>query len=116
MARSLRSWPPASSTSWLPAAARLSRLAGKAIEAAGETAGEMAEDQFQRQLLDRLGQSEAELTRLGQLLEYLTGPLVKVCDKAAAFADQADDLPDIIGRAIAADPSLAPGAAPDREH
>jgi len=90
-----------------PGSGALVEMAGNALDAASETAEEVADDQFRRQLLDRLGQSEAELTRLGQLLEYLTGPLVKVCDKAAAFADQADDLPDIIGRAIAADPSLA---------
>ena len=81
-------------------------MAGQAIDAASNLADEAARDHFERHLFERLNQSEAELARLGQLLEYLTGPLAAVCDKAAAFVDQAEDLPDIIGRAIAADPSL----------
>jgi serine/threonine protein kinase len=89
-----------------PGSGTLVEMAGKALDAASASADKIARENWERELLARLGQSEAELTRLGQLLEFLTGPLAVVCDKATAFADQADDLPDIIGRAIAADPSL----------
>jgi predicted Ser/Thr protein kinase len=86
-----------------PGSGSLVELAGLAIDAAEQ----INRDDWERQVLARLGQSEAELARLGQLLEYLNGPLAAVCDKAAAFADQPADLPEIVQRAIAADPSLS---------
>jgi serine/threonine protein kinase len=89
-----------------PGSGTLVDLAGQAIEAASHAAEELVEEQFRRELLARVKQNEAELARLGQLLEFLVGPLAKVCDKAASFADQPEDLPDIVSRAIAADPSL----------
>jgi hypothetical protein len=90
-----------------PGSGALVELAGRAIDAASESAEQIARADWERQVLARLGQSEAELARLAQLLEYLTGPLAAICDKAAAFADQPADLPEIIQRAIAANPSLS---------
>jgi TPR repeat protein/predicted Ser/Thr protein kinase len=90
-----------------PGSGALVELAGHAIDAASESAEQIARADWERQVLARLGQSEAELARLAQLLEYLTGPLAAICDKAAAFADQPADLPEIIQRAIAANPSLS---------
>ncbi len=81
-------------------------LAGQAIEAASHASEGLVEEQFRRELLARVNQNEAELARLEQLLEFLVGPLAKVCDQAAKFANQPHDLPDIVNRAIAADPSL----------
>lgn len=81
-------------------------LAGQAIEATSHAAEELVEQRFRRELLARVSQNEAEPARLGQLLEVLAGPLAKLCDKAAVFADQPHDLPDLINRVIAADPSL----------
>jgi parallel beta-helix repeat protein len=90
-----------------PGSGTLIEMAGQALDAAGEITNRLPRENWECELLARLGQSEAELKRLGQMLEFLTGPLAAVCDKAAAFANQADNLPDIIGQAIAADPSLA---------
>jgi predicted Ser/Thr protein kinase len=90
-----------------PGSGALVELAGRAIDAASESAEQIARADWEQQVLARLGQSEAELARLAQLLEYLTGPLAAICDKAAAFADQPADLPEIIQRAIAANPSLS---------
>jgi serine/threonine protein kinase len=89
-----------------PGSGTLVELAGQAIEAASHASEGLVEEQFRRELLARVSQNDAELARLGQLLEFLAGPLAKVCDKAASFADQPQDLPDIVNRAIAADPSL----------
>jgi hypothetical protein len=90
-----------------PGSGTLVEMAGQALDAASEAVDRTARENWERELLARLGRSEAELARLGQMFEFLTGPLAVVCDKAAAFADQPDDLPDIIGQAIADDPSLA---------
>lgn len=90
-----------------PGSGSLLDLAGKAIDAAVDTADKIAREDWERDLLARVQGSEAELARLGGMLEYLAGPLAAVCDKAFAFADQPDDLPDIVGRAIAADPKLS---------
>jgi hypothetical protein len=90
-----------------PGSGALVELAGRAIDAASESAEQIARADWEQQVLARLGQSEAELARLAQLLEYLTGPLAAICDKAAAFADQPADLPEIVQRAIAANPSLS---------
>jgi formylglycine-generating enzyme required for sulfatase activity len=90
-----------------PGSGQLIDLAGQAIDTAKEVADKTAQEDSERELLTRLKRSEAELGRLGELFEKLAGPLAAVCDKASAFADQPDDLPDIIGRAIAADPRLS---------
>lgn len=82
-------------------------MASKAVDVAHELAEDMARDQWQQEVLGRLQTSQAELDRLTQLMEFLNGPLASICDKAAAFADQQEDLPDIVSRAIAADPSLS---------
>ncbi len=90
-----------------PGSGSLIELVGNVIDAVGEAADKEKHDNWEREVLERLQGNEAELARLGQLLDCLAGPLAAVCDKAAAFADQADDLPDIIARAIAADPTLS---------
>ncbi len=90
-----------------PGSGSLVEMAGNVIDAVGEAADNEKHDDWERDVLERLQGNEAELARLGQLLECLAGPLAAICDKAAAFADQVDDLPDIIGRAIAADPTLS---------
>ncbi len=101
-----------------PGSGTLLDLAGKALDQAGailDSGANLCEksqrERWEAELAARLGQSEAELTRLGQLLECLVGPLAILCDKAAAFANQPDNLPDILGRAIAADPALRQGLA-----
>src|SRR5262249_42243887 len=68
-----------------------------------------AQDHWEQELLQATQHNTAELQRLGQLFELLGGELATLCDKAAAFANQPDDLPDILGRAIAADPALSHG-------
>jgi serine/threonine-protein kinase len=89
-----------------PGSGTLIDLAGQAIDKAREVADRTAQEAWEREMLARLRRSEAELARLGQLFEALAGPLAVLCDKASAFADQPDDLPDIIARAIAANPAL----------
>jgi formylglycine-generating enzyme required for sulfatase activity/serine/threonine protein kinase len=90
-----------------PGSGNLIELAGQAIDAAGDVVERTAEEHRESELIARLQRNEEELGRLGMLFEQLTGPLAAICDKAAAFADQPDDLPDIIGRAIAASPALS---------
>jgi len=75
------------------------------VEQACDKATHAAQDHWEQALLQATQNNTAELERLGQLFELLNGDLGKLCDKAFAFADQPDDLPDILGRAIAADPS-----------
>ena len=77
------------------------------MDTAGDLADRSQRERWEEELRARLGTSEAELARLGQLLECLAGPLAVLCDKAAVFADQAEDLPDIIARALAANPGLS---------
>jgi len=77
------------------------------VEQACDKADEMAQDHWEASLLKATQTNTAELQRLGQLFELLSGDLASLCDKAAAFADQPAALPDIIRRAIAADPTLA---------
>jgi hypothetical protein len=77
------------------------------MDTLSKTADVAARNNIERQLLEQLGHNQAELRRIGQMLELLNGPLATLCDKAAAFADQLDDLPNIIGQAIAANPSFA---------
>jgi formylglycine-generating enzyme required for sulfatase activity/tRNA A-37 threonylcarbamoyl transferase component Bud32 len=90
-----------------PGSGTLIDLAGQAIDRAREVADKMAQEAWEREMLARLRRSEAELARLGQLLETLSGPLAAVCDEANRKADQLEELPDIIARAIAADPALS---------
>jgi len=79
------------------------------VEKACDTAGEIAQEHWEASLLEATQNNTAELQRLGQLFELLSGDLANLCDKAAAFADQPDDLPDILARAIAANPALSRG-------
>ena len=90
-----------------PGSGAILELAGEALEAAQSISEASQRDRWEEELRVRLGTSAAELARLGQLLDCLVGPLAVLCDKAAVFADQAEDLPDIIARALAANPSLS---------
>ena len=74
-----------------------------------DLACDTAQDHWEAALLEATQNNTAELQRLGQLFELLSGELAGLCDKAAVFADQVEDLPDILARAIAADPSLSRG-------
>src|SRR5205807_1329866 len=71
------------------------------VDLACDQANEAAQGHWEQALLQATQNNTEELHRLGQLFELLNGDLAKLCDKALAFADQPDDLPDIIGRAIA---------------
>ncbi len=90
-----------------PGSGSLLSLAGEVLDAAQDVSENTQRERWEAEMLARMGQSETELQRLGQLLECLLAPLAVLCDKAAAFADQAEDLPDIIGRALAANPALS---------
>ncbi|MBA4191181.1 MAG: hypothetical protein C0467_24640 [Planctomycetaceae bacterium] len=90
-----------------PGCGKLVELAGQAIDSAKGVAEKSAKDEWERDLLESVQNNEAELERLGRLFERLSGPLANLCDKANAFADQPEELPDIIGRALAANPTLS---------
>lgn len=77
------------------------------VEMACDKACGVAQDHWEQSLLEATQANAAELQRLGQVFELLSGDLASLCDKAAAFADQLDDLPDILARAIAANPDLS---------
>src|SRR5215470_16533995 len=79
------------------------------VDLACDKVNETAQDHWEQALLQATQHNTAELQRLGQLFELLGGELASLCDKAAVFANQPDDLPDILGRAIAADPALSRG-------
>ncbi len=64
-------------------------------------------ERWEKEVLARLGQSQAELEHLETLFEFLLGPLEVLCDKAAACADKVEELPGIVAQAIATDPSLS---------
>jgi hypothetical protein len=70
-----------------PGSGRLIEMAGQALDAASTVADKVSRDNWEREILARLGRSEAELDRLGRLLDYLAGPLARVCDQAAAAAE-----------------------------
>jgi hypothetical protein len=76
---------------------------GALVNLVCDKASDIAQDHWEQSLLQATQNNTEELQRLGQLFELLNGDLAKLCDKAAAFADQPDDLPDIISRALAAD-------------
>src|SRR5437763_1086371 len=77
------------------------------VEQACDKATDLAQDHWEQALLQATQQNAAELQRLGQLFELLSGDLGKLCDQALACADRPADLPDVLGRALAADPSLS---------
>jgi formylglycine-generating enzyme required for sulfatase activity/tRNA A-37 threonylcarbamoyl transferase component Bud32 len=79
------------------------------VEFACDKAIDSAQDQWEASLLEATQNNTAELQRLGQLFELLSGDLASLCDKAAAFADEPEDLPDILARALAANPALSRG-------
>lgn len=79
------------------------------VELACEKAVDTAQDHWEASLLKATQNNTAELQRLGQLFEMLGGDLASLCDKAALFADQPDDLPGMLGRAIAINPALSRG-------
>ncbi len=76
------------------------------VESACDKAVAVAHDQWEDEILRLAGNNAAELERLGKLMELLQGDLAKVCDKAFPFADEPDDVEDIVRRALCADPSL----------
>jgi len=90
-----------------PGSGKLIELAGRAIDCAKDAADKSAKENWERSLLASVQNHEAELERLGRLFEKLTGPLASLCDKANAFSDQPDELPEIIGRVLAANPALS---------
>src|SRR5262249_26437704 len=79
------------------------------VELACDKAVETAQDHWEASLLEATQNNTAELQRLGQLFEMLSGDLASLCDKAAVFADQPDDLPELLVRIIAANPALSRG-------
>jgi len=70
-----------------PGSGRLIEMAGQALDAASTVADKVSRDNWEREILARLGRSEAELDRLRRLLDNLAGPLARVCDQAAAAAE-----------------------------
>jgi hypothetical protein len=82
-------------------------LAEKAIDAAKAISDQMDEEAWKNELRGRLKVSEAELERLGQMIEYLVGPLNILCEKAREFADRLEEQPKEILRALATDPALS---------
>ena len=76
------------------------------VEQACDKANDVAQDHWERALLQATQNNTEQLQRLGQLFELLSGDLGKLCDEAFAHKDRPDDLPDILRRTIAADPSL----------
>ncbi len=79
------------------------------VELACDKAIDTAQDHWEASLLEATQNNTAELQRLGQLFELLSGDLASLCDMANAFADEPDDLPDNLARAIAANPALSHG-------
>jgi formylglycine-generating enzyme required for sulfatase activity len=77
------------------------------VDLACDKASEVAQDHWEQALLEATQNNTAELQRLGQLFELLSGELATLCDRALKGADHPDELPDILRRAIAADPSLS---------
>ena len=90
-----------------PGSGALIDITSTVIEAAQDIADNKAHAQWEQQLIEKVDQSQAEIEKVGQLLEFLSGPLAAVCDKASAFADDPEEMEEIIGKAIAKDPSLA---------
>src|SRR5947209_4489761 len=70
------------------------------VDLACDRAGEIAQDHWEASLLEATQNNTAELQRLGQLFELLSGDLAVLCDKAAACATQPDKLPDILREAL----------------
>ena len=79
------------------------------MELAIDQTGDITQDHWEAALLNATQNNTAELQRLGELFELLNGDLDKLCVKAFANVDKPDDLPDILRRAIAADPALSRG-------
>lgn len=90
-----------------PGSGTLLTIAEKALDATGKMSESLEEGQWRDELRERLGVQDAELQRLGEVFEFLLGPLSLLCERAQTFADQLEELPDVIAKAIAENPSLS---------
>src|SRR4051794_152055 len=77
------------------------------VDLACDHAQELAQEQWEAELTEATRHNAAELERLGRLFDLLAGALAGLCDKARVFADEPDELPAVVRRALAADPALA---------
>ena len=71
---------------------------GKALDISGKISDHIGEGRWHDELRGRLGVQDAELRRLGEMFEFLLGPLAVLCDQAQTFSDQLDKLSDAIAR------------------
>ncbi len=77
------------------------------VESACDKAVAVAHDHWEDEVLQLANNNAGELDRLGKLMELLQGDLARVCDKAFAFADQLDEVEEIVRKALCADPALS---------
>ena len=90
-----------------PGSGALISITETAIDAAKDIADDIDHKQWEERLMAKVQQGHAEVERLAKLIEFLSGPLAAVCDKAAVFADDPKELSNVISRAIATNPSLS---------
>jgi serine/threonine protein kinase len=90
-----------------PGSETLIKIAEKLLDASGKISDKIGENQWRDELRGRLGVQDAELQRLGELFEFLLGPLSVLCDQVRQVSDQVDKIPDVLAKALAEDPSLS---------
>ena len=72
------------------------------VDKAFDTAQDMAKEHSEAELERMTRQNAEELTRLGNLMELLTGDLAKLCDTAFTVHDRsAADIQDTVREALA---------------
>ena len=90
-----------------PGSGALISVTQTAIEAATDIADDVEHRTWEKRLLAKIDQGHDEVERLSKMIELLSGPLSKVCDKALQFAGDEKGLADVIRRSIAEDASLS---------
>ncbi len=90
-----------------PGSETLIKIAEKALDASMKISDKIGESQWRDELRGRLGVQDVELQRLGEMFELLLGPLAMLCDQVRQVSDRVEEIPQVLAKALAADPSLS---------